>query len=302
MPGKRASIIIIVFVLGFSSYAAAEHAFAHTHIGRNPTWHPANWNHPSDGALDLDPTDDNKLWFFSLPPVHSCATPGWPYWEQTNGMPFLVLIPVKEADEHITKADDPNKELYMCSFTYSKSEGYGDPNGFQHLDGWHSAHGPQGAWNFDSVDANTVPVWEIYIRRERISDNLDEDDFFTLLPDDTPALKSNGDVYFLSKKWLADEHAWGIHEHMGFYFWLDEQDEEVSVVISAHDAGGLYKRSADFVMYFAKTVYQPIPGDLNGDSIVDDLDFEILVEHWGQSGIYSGEDQETLDHDHDHES
>ena len=40
-----------------------------------------------------------------------------------------------------------------------------------------------------------------------------------------------------------------------------------------------------------------MPG--NGDSIVDDHDFEILVEHWGQSGIYSGEDHEAYDHDHE---
>ena len=299
MHGKRASFIILVFVLGLSNGAVAEHAFAHTHIGKNPTWRPADWDQPGDGAVDLDPMDDNKLWFFSLPPVHSCATPGWPNWEQTNGAPFLVLTPVKEGGEHITKADDPNKELYACGFTYSKADGYGDPNGFQHLDGWHSAHGPQGAWNLDSIDPNTIPAWDIYIRRERISGNLDEDDIFTLLPDDTSALERNGDVYFLNKQWLADQNAWGMHEHMGFYFWLDEDDDEVSVVISAHDAGGMYQRSADFVMHFARTVYQPIPGDLNGDAIVDVLDFDILVEHWGQSGVYSGGDHEPHDHDHE---
>ncbi len=299
---KRASIIMLVLVFSLSNYAVADHAFAHTHIGRNPTWRPADWSTPGDGAVDLDPTDDNKLWFFSLPPVHFCATPGWPNWEQTNGTPFLVLTPVKEGDEHITKPDDPTKELYTCNFTYSQVDGYGDPNGYQHLDGWHSAHGPQGAWNLESVDANTVPAWDIYVRRERVSDNLDEDDFFTLLPDDTPALESNGDVYFLSKEWLTDQNAWGMHEHMGFYFWLDESDEGVSVVFSAHDAGGIYQRSADYVISFAKTVCQPITGDLNGDGIVDILDLEIVIEQWGQSGLYSGEDHEALDHDHDHES
>jgi len=299
MLGKRASLIILVLVIGLSNYAVADHVFAHTHIGRNPTWRPADWCLPGDGAVDLDPTDDNKLWFFSLPPVHACATPGWPNWEQTNGAPFLVLTPVKEGDEHITKPDDPTKELFTCSFTYSKADGYGDPSGFQHLDGWHSAHGPQGAWNLDSVDANTVPAWDIYVRRERVSDNLNEDDFFTLLPNDTPALEGNGDVYFLNKQWLGDKDAWGMHEHMGFYFWLDESDEEVSVVFSAHDAGGVYQRSADVVISFAKTVYQPIPGDLNEDGIVDIHDLEIVIEHWGQSGLYSGEDHEALDHDHE---
>ncbi|MBN2314215.1 MAG: hypothetical protein JXM79_09815 [Sedimentisphaerales bacterium] len=296
---KRASIIILVLIFGLSNYAVADHAFAHTHIGINPTWRPADGSNPGVGAVDLDPTDDDKLWFFSVPPVHFCATPGWPNWEQTNGTPFLVLTPVKEGDEHITKPDDPTKELYTCRFTYSKADGYGDPNGYQHLDGWHSAHGPLDAWNLESVDANTVPAWDIYVRRERISDNLDEDDFFLLLPDDTPTLESNGDVYFLSKQWLADQNAWGIHEHMGFYFWLDEGDEEVSVVFSAHDAGDIYQRSADFVISFAKTVCQPITGDLNEDGIVDILDLEIVIEQWGQSGIYRGEDQEALDHDHE---
>lgn len=301
MLGKRASILLLVCILGLSNGAVAEHAFAHTHIGRNPTWRPADWSFPGVGSVDLDPTDDKKLWFFSLPPVHSCATPGWPNWEQTNGAPFLVLTPVKDGEENITKPDDPSRALYACSFTYSKADGYGDPNGFQHLDGWHSAHGPQGAWNLESVDANTVPAWDIYIQRERVSDNLDEDDFFTLLHDDTPVLEKNGDIFFLEKRWLPDKNAWGLHEHMGFYFWLDEEDEEVFVVISAHDAGGVYQRSADFVLRFAKTVYQPIPGDLNGDGVVDFHDLEILIEHWGRSGIYNGENHEPHDHDHDHE-
>ncbi|MBL7187046.1 MAG: hypothetical protein ISS70_12065 [Phycisphaerae bacterium] len=297
---KRANIIVIVFVLGFSNLCLSQCPVAHTHIGKNPTWRPADWCRPGDGAVDLDPTDDDKLWFFSLPPVHACATPGWPHWEHVNGNTFLVLTSVKDGEEHITKPDDPSKELYTCSFTYSKADGYGDPNGLQHLDGWHSAHGPQGAWNLDSVDANTVPAWDIYVRRERVGDNLDEDDFFALLHDDTPELEKDGDTFFLEKRWLPEKNAWGMHDHMGFYFWLDEDDEEVYVVLSAHDADGMYQRSADFVMRFARTVHQPIPGDLNGDSVVDFRDFEILIEHWGRSGVYSGEDHEPHDHDHDH--
>ena len=300
MHMKRVGITIFVLVLGLSNIMLAQCPVAHTHIGRNPTWRPADWSSPGVGAVDLDPTDDNKLWFFSLPPVHACATPGWPNWEQTNGTPFLVLTPVKEGDEHITKPDDPTKELFTCSFTYSKADGYGDPNGLQHLDGWHSAHGPQGAWNLDSVDADTVPAWDIYIRLERVSGNLDEDDFFTLLHDDTAALEKNGDTFSLEKRWLPEVNAWGMHEHMGFYFWLDEDDEEVSVVISAHDGGGVYQRSADYVLRFAKTVYQPIPGDLNSDGVVDLHDLEMLIEHWGQSGVYSGEDHDAHDHGHDH--
>ena len=301
MLERRVSIIVIVFVLGISDFAVADHAFAHTHIGKNPTWRPASWDNPSEGAIDLDPTDDDKLWFFSVPPNSSAATPGWPHWEQSNGMPFLVLTPVMDTGEYITKPGDPNKQLYACRFTYSKADGYGDPNGFQHLDGWHSAHGPQGAWDLESVDANIVPAWDIYIRRERVSDNLDEEDFFTLLPNDTAALDKDGDIYFLDKRWLPDKNAWGIHEHMGFYFWLDEEDEEVSVVLSAHDGGGIYRRSADFVMRFAKTVHEPVPGDLNGDGIVDFHDLEILIEHWGQSGVYRGEEHEPHEHDYDHD-
>jgi hypothetical protein len=87
---------------------------------------------------------------------------------------------------------------------------------------------------------------------------------------------------------------------MGFYFWLDEDDDEVSVVVSAHDAGGTYQRSADFVLRFAKTVIQPIPGDLDGDGVVGIHDFEIFVAHWGLSGVYCGADHEALDHDHEY--
>lgn len=281
-------LIVIVVCFCILNVANGECNSAHTHIGKNPTWRPADWSNPGQDYVDLDPTDDDKLWFFSLPPVHACATPGWPGWQQVDGSTFIVLTPVTEEEEYITKPDDPNKILYTCNFTYSKANGYGDPNGLQHIDGWHSAHGPRGAWNLESVDANTVPDWDIYITRQRVSENLDEDDFFMLLPDDTPALENNGDTYSLEKGWLDDKNAWGIHEHMGFYFWLGDDDDEVYVVISAHDAGGMYQRSADFVINFAKRVIQPIPGDLNGDGFVDVYDFEIFVENWGLSGIYDG--------------
>ena len=292
-------LIVCTLSLFVCNSAIAECLTAHTHIGINPTWRPADWNDPGNGYIDTDPTDDNKLWFFSLPPVHASATPAWPNWEHTNGNTFLVLSPVEEEEQHITKPGDPTKELYTCNFTYSKAEGYGDPNGYDHIDGWHSAHGPQGAWNLESIDANTTPAWEIYIKREGISDNLLEDDFFMLLPDDSAVLTNNEDAYFLNKSWLNDFNAWGMHEHMGFYFWLDDQDEEVSIVLSAHDAGGMYQRSADFTIKFAKTVYQPVTGDVNNDSIVDINDIQVILENYGKSGIYNGEDAEHHDHDHD---
>ncbi|MBN1973862.1 MAG: hypothetical protein JW787_09510 [Sedimentisphaerales bacterium] len=293
--------IISILSLFISKSVRAECTAAHTHIGINPTWRPADWNNPGQEHIDSDPTDNNKLWFFSLPPIHDSATPGWPNWEHANGNTFLALTLVKEEGEFITKPSDTSKKLYTCSFTYSKAEGYGDPNGPDHINGWHSAHGPQGAWNLESIDANTIPAWDIYIKRERTSENLLEDDFFTLLHDDSAAWENNGDMYSLGKRWLSDFEAWGIHEHMGFYFWLDDEDEDIYIVFSAHDNGGLYQRSADFTIHFAKTVYQPVAGDLNGDSIVDINDFEIMIENWGKSGIYKGEDAEHHDHDHDEE-
>ncbi len=281
------------------SMVKAAHNVAHTHIGVNPTWRPADWNDPSNGFIDSDPTDNNKLWFFSVPPIDDGATPGWPNWQQSTGAPFLVLTPVLEEEAPIPKPGDSSKVLYTCNFTYSSAAGYGDPNGALHLDGWHSAHGPQGAWDLESIDPNVVPAWDIYIQREGVSPNLDADDFFTLLPDDTPALEADGAVYALEKTWLSDMDAWGLHAHMGFYFWLDDQDEEVYVVLSAHDAGGLYQRSADFTIDFAKTVTQPVPGDLNGDGTVDIEDLEILISHWGQSGWFSGEHEATDEHGHE---
>jgi hypothetical protein len=295
---KKVSMVIAVIILCAANTAFSDCTVAHTHIGINPTWRPLGWSNPGNGAVDVDPTDDDKLWFFSLPPVHACATPGWPNWEQSNSDTFLVLTPLMESEEHITKPGDPNKVLYTCNFIYSKDGGYCDPNGLQHLDGWHSAFGPQGAWNLESTNAETEPSWDIYLRRERVSLNLDEDDFFTLLPDDTPALERDGDTYALEKNWLSDENSWGIHAHMGFYFWLDEDDEEAYIVLSAHDAGGMYRRSADYTISFAKTVYQPVTGDLNSDGLVDLHDLEILIEHWGESGIYRGGDAEHHEHDH----
>ncbi len=305
---RRGKLAILGLLLGGAVLitcpigAQADCARAHTHIGVNPTWRPADWSRPGEASVDPDPTDDDKLWFFSLPPVHASATPGWPNWEQSNGTAFLVLSPVLDEEQHITKPGDPTKVLYTCNFTYTKANGYGDPNGLVHLDGWHSAHGPQGAWNLESIDEATAPEWEIYLRRERVSANLDEDDFFMLLPNDTPVLDADGAIHFLGKRWLADKSAWGIHDHMGFYFWLDESDQEVYIVLSAHDAGEMYERSADFVLRFAKTVIQPIPGDLNGDGIVDIHDFEILIENWGKSGICHGKDAEPHDRDHDHDN
>lgn len=295
---KKVCLFITILVLFVSSGAFADHAVAHIHIGINPTWLPLDWSNPGYGFVDTDPTDDDKLWFFSMPPSDDCATPGWPNWEHENGNTFLVLTPVEETDEHITKPGDPNKVLYTCSFTYSKDGGYGDPNGIQHLDGWHSAFGPQGAWNLESIDADTEPAWDIYIKRVGVSSNLDEDDFFTLLPDDTPALEIDDGIYSLRRSWLSDQNAWGIHEHMGFYFWLDADDNEVYVVLSAHDAGGMYQRSSDYIIRFAKTVCRPVPGDINNDGFVDIDDLEILIEHWGQFCIYSGEDSEIHGHDH----
>jgi len=276
-------------------------AVAHVHVGVNPTWRPADWSRPNEGAVDLDPTDNSKLWLFSMPPLHPAATPGWPNWQHANGATFLALTEVLEEGKPLTKPGDPNKVLYTCDFLYSREKGYGDRHGAEHLDGWSSAFGPQGAWNLAGTDPSTVPVWDILVRRERISANLQEDDFFTLRHDDTPALQKDGDVYPLEKAYLAQEQAWGIHDHMGFYFWLDEGDEEVSIVLSAHDLGGLYQRSADDVIRFAKTVIQPIPGDLNSDGIVDLEDLKVLIENWGRIGIYSSAAEEPHDRGHDHD-
>ena len=298
MFSKRIYFIIVAAIFCISNATFSQHSVAHTHVGINPTWRPLEWSNPGDGFIDTDPTDDEKLWFFSVPPSNVCATPGWPNWDQSNGNTFLVLSPLMEAEEYIIKHGDPNKVLYTCNFTYSKDGGYADPNGLQHLDGWHSAFKPQGAWNLESMDAEIEPAWDIYLRRERVSPNLYEDDFFVLLPDDTPALERDGDTYSLEKIWLSDEDAWGIHAHMGFYFWLDEEDEDVYIVLSAHDAGGMYQRSADYIIRFARTVYRPVTGDLNGDGFVDIHDIEILMEHWGESGIYCGEDAEHHEHDH----
>jgi hypothetical protein len=275
---------------------------AHFHIGINPTWRPADWTKPAEGSVDTDPTDDNKLWLFSMPPTHKAATPGWPNWEHSNGNTFLVLSPVLEDGQHVTKPGDPTKELYTCNFLYSKANGYGDPEGATHLNGWNSAFGPQAAWNLAAGDPNNAPAWSIQLRRERVSRNLDANDFLMLLSDDTPVLQADGQIYAFGQRWLKDENAWGIHTHVYFHFWLDEADDEVSVVLSAHDAGGLYQRSADVTVRFAKTVVQPILGDLNNDGVVDIEDMRIIIENWGLSGLYSGQAPEDHDHeDHDHE-
>ncbi len=233
-------IISLVILCIFANISFADCPLAHTHIGVNPTWRPTG---------DTDQSDNNKLWFFSLPPAHPACTPGWPNWEQANGDTFLQLVP------HPEGLINGDKQLWTCQFMYSKSGGYGDPAGTQHLDGWHSAHGPQGKWNLASVDESTIPLWDIYIKREGTS--VAWDDFFMLLPNDTPVLTNDGDTYQLAKQWLSDKNAWGFHKHMSFNFWLTpEIGQEVTATFSAYDAGGIYTASDNFEMAFV-TVPEP---------------------------------------------
>lgn len=195
-----AAIIISCFVVNISF---AEHTVAHTHIGVNPTWRP-DWSDPGNAALASDPdlTDNSKLWFFSVPPVNPVApTPGWPNWQQANGDIFLLLNPVIDSGSVIMKGDGSGKQLWKCDFQYSQSGGYSDPAGYEHINGWHSAHGPQGKWNLESVDLNTEPAWDIYLKREATS--VAPDDFLLLFEDDSPVpLINDGDTYRLEKEWL----------------------------------------------------------------------------------------------------
>ncbi len=238
--------MVILACCVITNVSLADCPLAHTHIGVNPTWRP-----------DGDPvsSDDNQLWFFSLPPAHSAGTPGWPNWEQANGDVFLQLVPVLESGSTIPKGDGSGKQLWTCQFMYSKANGYGDPAGTQHLDGWHSAHPGHGMWNLESIDEQTTPDWEIHLQREATS--VASDDFFMLLPNDTAVLTTDGSNYQLNKMWLSDKNAWGIHEHMSFNFWLTPDiGQEVTATFSAYDAGGLYTASDDFDFAFV-TVPEP---------------------------------------------
>jgi hypothetical protein len=115
----------------------ADCPLAHTHIGVNPTLRP-DWSAPGNRALDTDsdPNDDNKLWFFSLPPAHAAGTPGWPNWSNADGSTFLLASPeAGPGGTPVIHPTDPAKQLYTCRFMWSKANGYGDSLGTQHLDG-----------------------------------------------------------------------------------------------------------------------------------------------------------------------
>lgn len=246
--------------------ALADCPLAHTHIGKNPTWRP-DWNDPGDPnlATDPNPNDNNKLWFFSVPPINPLApTPGWPNWGDPAETPFLRLVQELDGDGNpITKFGEENKTLYVCRFMYGL-DGYGDPDGMQHLDGWHSAHGPQGMWNLESVNQQTVPAWDIGLQRESTS-MADPTDFFMLRPNDSVVLDADGATYKFAdnneKMWLVDKNAWGIHSHMGFRFWLDDPqvDDVFTATFTAFDDGGLYTPSDPFTFRFAV----PEPGTLS---------------------------------------
>lgn len=273
---NRTALIAILAVCFFglvTSPLRADCPLAHTHIGKNPTWRP-DWSAPGDPGLatDSDPTDDNQLWFFSLPPVHAAATPGWPAWGgdpyAAPGTPFLKLVPdVGPMGEVYWKNNDPGsgKIRWTCEFHYSMAGGHNEnhPNAVEHLDGWHSAHGPQGAWDLESFDESTEPAWDIGVKRESTS-LADPTDFLMIRPTGvTPEVfVADGDTYKFSdygeKQWMEDEQAWGIHSHMGFYFYLpDTVGQEVSVTFSAFDDGLMYTPSDAFEMRFV-TVPEPM--------------------------------------------
>lgn len=280
-------IVLLAVVCGLANVSLAHSNIAHSHIGVNPTWMP-DWSDPADASLatDTDPTDDNKLWIFPLPPVHGAApTPGWPQWENADGGVFLVLNPLLDAGEEIFKDDGSGKQLWTCSFYYSKEGGYSDSEGVEHLDGWHSADGPQGVWNLANGTEQAPPAWDIYLLR--VSTSLPEDDFFMLLEDDTVILASDGDSYQFGKEWAEDEGIWEIHSHMHFAFWLPSDfDGEVDVTVALYDAGGMYDRSSDFTFRFATSVCVPQDGDLNNDCKVNLADLAIMANNWLNTGIY----------------
>ncbi|MFI4910042.1 MAG: hypothetical protein ACIAQZ_00095 [Sedimentisphaeraceae bacterium JB056] len=282
-------VYVAVIVCALTACVIADCDFAHTHIGINPTWRP-DWSDPtnSEKATDTDSTDDNRLWFFSVPPVHgTAATGGWPNWLNSKSDVFLLITPVEESGSQISKGDGSGKILWTCNFTYGNEEGYGASIGLTHINGWHSAHGPQGKWNLESIDENTEPAWVINIRRK--STSLPEDDFLMALHDDTAVLTANGDTYEMPKEWLVDKNAWGFHQHMTFYFWLlPEFEDEVTVTFSAFDTGGMYDESANFIIRFAPEVCDPIDGDINGDCIVNIIDLKEMAGNWLKSGIYNG--------------
>ncbi len=258
-PATPAAVLtIFALLLSFGAPALADHAFAHTHIGVNPTWRP-DWSNPSnpDLATDTDDTDNNQLWLFSVPPIHPVApTPGWPEW----GDPSRPLSssscrkPMRSATRSTSPAT-PARHSTSAGSCMVKT-GYGDPDGYQHLDGWHSAHGPQGVWNLASVDQETEPEWDIGLRRESTS-MADPTDFVMIRPDESTAMESDGATYKFSDynevEWVADENAWGLHSHMTFNFWLDDPqpDEIYTATFTAFDDGDLYTDSDPFTFRFA---------------------------------------------------
>ncbi len=275
----------IVVICSMISIVSAHTNIAHTHIGVNPTWRPdlTALADPAS-ASDPDPTDDNQLWLFSLPPMHAVApTPGWPDWSDAQGRPFLLLTPFREEGELIYKDDNSGKCLWKCEFDYSKANGYGDESGVEHLDGWHSASGPQGKWDLAGGSAEQEPGWDIYLVRKCSS--VAEEDFLMLLPGDLPVLTADGESYHMGKEFGGV--SWEIHSHMGFGFWLaPDFAGEVSATFYVYDAGGMYQRSADYTFRFATEVCVAPAGDIDGNCQVDLRDLAVLAQDWLSVGLY----------------
>lgn len=245
------TLVASALSLLLTSQLRADCPLAHTHIGVNPDWRPDN-----PGNSD----DDNQLWFFSLPGGHPIApTPGWPQWgddPDQPGVPFLKLVPEFHPwGDPILKNGDPTKQRYTCSFKWSQENGYGDPDGAQHLDGWHSAHPDHGMWNLAPGTEFEEPDWDIGIERE--STSVPQDDFF-MLSGGVPVLDTDGGTHKFTtenneKSWLApDYEAWGIHSHMQFHFYLtgDQLGETVSATFTAFDDSGMYETSEPYEFRF----------------------------------------------------
>ena len=197
-------------------YEDPEHGEAHTHIGRN--WDKI-WG----------TTDDDKLWIGSAQIIDGSPNLAWPSWSTIELLPQYNEFGSPIQNEH-------GKQFFMAD----------EP------DGWFAAHAEDGSWQFEGLDPQNPPLWNISIQRLGATEGF----FMLRLSDEQIVLNENGDTENLHKEyeqWLENGSggfgAWGCHHHLRFCAWADP-GQNLSATFVAIDTGGQFSESDPFTINF----------------------------------------------------
>jgi len=180
-------------------------------------------------------TDDTQLWIF--------AEPDQPQWYTINMVPTGEFI--------------GSKEIYVAE-----------------LDCWHSAHPETGAYQLGGYDSETMPDWQIGLKRISYSDSSN----FWIEEESTglEILLNDGDTYSFGNPVWSDElynengtlGAWYFHAHTEFLCLADGPGQTFSATFTVFDTGLTgFGESAQYTLNFV-TVPEPCTIALLGSGAI----------------------------------